>query len=203
MTSTFCADVSQPSVVRWKSVCRKIPWGIFLLLGGGFALVEGIKVSGLSSLIAGHMMVFTQLPPWLAMISVIVSTSLFTEIVSNTVLTTLLLPILAQLAIAMDVHPIYLMLPATVASSFAFMLPVATPPNAIVFAYGDVKVVDMLKVGMRLNFVGMSMLGLVTNTIATAYFDLSTVPDWARQLGPNTTTVTAAFNQSMANSTVG
>ncbi|KAK7494056.1 hypothetical protein BaRGS_00014714, partial [Batillaria attramentaria] len=192
--------VAAPSILRWAPLSRKFPWGVLLLLGGGFALAEGTKVSGLSSLIARQMMAIGQFPAWAACALVVVMTSATTEVTSNTVIATLLLPILAQVASAMAVHPIYLMLPSTVASSFAFMLPVATPPNAIVFAHGDVKVMDMIKVGTMLNVLCIVVVTAAINTIGIPIFHLTTVPDWASQLSTATPTAvyntTGAFNQS-------
>ncbi|XP_059149130.1 Na(+)/citrate cotransporter-like [Physella acuta] len=170
---------SMPAILTWKTTSRKVPWGVLFLLGGGFALSEGIKVSGLSKVIASNVMFMQHMPAWLTCLLVIALTSALTEVSSNTVVAVLLLPMLKNLAAVMRVHPLYLMLPATVASSLAFMLPMATAPNALVFAYGDVKVIDMVKTGLALNVFGIGVAVLGVNTWGDSLFDLGSFPAWA------------------------
>ena len=100
---------------------------------------------------------------------------------SNTATTELLLPLLASVASATDVHPLLLMIPATLSASCAFMMPVATPPNAIVFGSGRLRIGDMVKVGIVLNLVGIAVITLLFLTLGRAVFDIPTegVPDWA------------------------
>ncbi|XP_070205693.1 Na(+)/citrate cotransporter-like [Littorina saxatilis] len=196
------AYTSSPSIVQWAPLSKKFPWGVLLLLGGGFAVAEGTKVSGLSNLIAQQMMVIGELPAWAACVVVVVFTSVTTEITSNTVIATLLLPILAQVAGSMGMHPIYFMLPSAVASSFAFMLPVATPPNAIVFAHGDIKVLDMIKTGTALNIIGIVVVTAAINTFGFAYFNLGQVPDWALRLVQATPSDQQNVTAAVLNSTV-
>ncbi|KAK6967689.1 solute carrier family 13 member 3 [Biomphalaria glabrata] len=186
---------SSPSILTWKSTMKKFPWGVIFLCGGGFALSEAIKVSGLSKMIAQNLMFIQVLPGWAACLVVVILTSAVTEIVSNTVVTMLLLPMLKELAIAMQLHPLYLMLPATAASSLAFMLPIATPPNAQVFAYGDIKVVDMVKSGFILNLLGILVIVLAINTWGYYVFGLADLPVWALRaaaLSANSTNTTQA-----------
>ncbi|XP_041349282.1 solute carrier family 13 member 2-like [Gigantopelta aegis] len=133
-----------PSIIQWSDVSSNLPWGIIMLLGGGFALAEACQISGLSEVIADKLSIIQTLGPQVACLVVVTMTCILTEVTSNTVLVTIFMPILAQLATSMRIHPLYFMLPAGVSASFAFMLPVATPPNAVVFSYGDIKVMDMV-----------------------------------------------------------
>ena len=138
----------------------QLPWSIVLLFGGGFALAQGFVDSGLSTLIGEQ---FRQLPPTstLLIIAIVVAVmALLTELTSNTATTELMLPILASVALALDIAPLTLMIPATLAASCAFMLPVATPPNAIVFGSGHLRIQDMLKTGLRMNVIAIVVITL-------------------------------------------
>lgn len=142
---------------------RKIPWDIVLLFGGGFALAEGFVQSGLSKIMSQSFIGLTNLSP-IAIITLIGFIIVFaTELLSNSALITIMLPVLASLAIEMKVDPIMFMIPATLSVSLAFMLPVGTPPNAIVFSSRRLSVFDMAKTGFILNIIG---IGLV---VAVAY----------------------------------
>ncbi|CAG5118223.1 unnamed protein product, partial [Candidula unifasciata] len=170
---------STPSILNWKQTCRKLPWGVLFLTGGGIALTEAAKISGLSKIIASNLTFIQHLPMWTAGLVVTVVTSLVTEVTSNTVVVLLLLPILKDIAVTLAMNPMYLMLPATLASSLAFMLPVATPPNALVFSYGDLKSMDMIKSGAVLNVIGVVVIVLAMNTWGFAIYDLGNFPAWA------------------------
>jgi sodium-dependent dicarboxylate transporter 2/3/5 len=136
---------SVPRLLDWKTVEKNLPWGIIVLMGGGFAMAEGCKVSGLSEEISKT---FKSLGGLSApAVAIVVSTvvALVTEVTANVATTTLFLPILSEVAVGASLNPLYLMIPATIAASFAFMLPVATPPNAMVFSSGHLKVFDMVR----------------------------------------------------------
>ncbi|XP_041377450.1 solute carrier family 13 member 5-like [Gigantopelta aegis] len=171
-----------PGILQWSQVSKTFPWGVVFLIGGGYALAEACQISGLSRVVALQLSFIGNLPLWLASLVVITLTCLTTEITSNSVITTIFMPILAEVAISMKVHPLYFMLPSAVSASFAFMFPVATPPNALVFAYGDVKVVDMVKTGAILNIVNIFSVTMAINTWGTAYFHLDQFPDWAQRM---------------------
>ncbi|XP_023579092.1 solute carrier family 13 member 5 isoform X2 [Octodon degus] len=132
-----------PALLDWKVTQEKVPWGIVLLLGGGFALAKGCEASGLSEWMGRQMQPLSSVSP--AAITLILSLliAVSTECTSNVATTTLFLPIFASMSRSIGLNPLYVMLPCTLSASFAFMLPVATPPNAIVFAYGHLKVSDM------------------------------------------------------------
>ncbi|VDI49083.1 solute carrier family 13 (sodium-dependent dicarboxylate transporter), member 2/3/5 [Mytilus galloprovincialis] len=133
-----------PPLLDWQTFVQKIPWGVTLLLGGGFALAFACQESGLSLWLGAQLSVFRDVPVWIMIFIICLIVSLATEVISNTATCTIVLPVLANMAAGIHLHPTYLMLPASVACSFAFMLPVATPPNTIAFSYGYLKVTDML-----------------------------------------------------------
>ncbi|KAM9218351.1 solute carrier family 13 member 2 [Leptosomus discolor] len=172
-----------PALLEWKVVQQKMPWNIVFLLGGGFALAKGSEESGLSAWLGSKLTPPQQIPhPAIAfLLCVLIAT--FTECTSNVATTTLFLPILASMAEAICLNPLYVMLPCTLSASLAFMLPVATPPNAIVFAYGQLKVIDMAKAGFVLNLLGVLTITLAINTWASSLFQLQTFPSWANRTG--------------------
>ncbi|MFK5948569.1 MAG: SLC13 family permease [Methylococcales bacterium] len=138
-----------------KKVFAEVPWSIVLLFGGGFALAYGFSVSGLSEYLAGQLQSLKAFSLPLLVLIVSAGMNLLTELTSNTATTQLVMPILLSTAKVLDVEPVWLMLPAVLSASCAFMFPVATPPNAIVFGSGKVKVYEMLKVGIILNILGV------------------------------------------------
>lgn len=134
---------------------NKIPWDIILLFGGGFALAEGFVDSKLSNLIGHQFEMLKNVNVVLLIASVCFVLTFLTELTSNTATAQILLPILASLSIELQINPLLLMIPATISSSFAFMLPVATPPNAIVFSSRRLKIIDMAKTGFLINLYGI------------------------------------------------
>ncbi|XP_055081834.1 solute carrier family 13 member 2-like isoform X2 [Periophthalmus magnuspinnatus] len=168
-----------PPLLSWSIVHQKLPWNTLLLLGGGFALAHGSDKSGLSAWLGDTLIPLQNIPPFAISILLCLLVALFTECSSNTATTTLFLPILASMAVAIKIHPMYVMIPCTFASNLAFMLPVATPPNAIAFSFGNLKVVDMVKAGSMLNIIGVVTINLAINTWGVAMFHLNTFPEWA------------------------
>ncbi|XP_062967894.1 Na(+)/citrate cotransporter isoform X3 [Cynocephalus volans] len=183
----FCSQTEEerktpfypPALLDWKVTQEKVPWGIVLLLGGGFALAKGCEASGLSEWMGKQMEPLHAVSP--AAITLILSllVAVFTECTSNVATTTLFLPIFASMSRSIGLNPLYVMLPCTLSASFAFMLPVATPPNAIVFAYGHLKVSDMIKTGIMMNITGVFCVFLAVNTWGRVIFDLDRFPAWA------------------------
>ncbi|XP_006165502.1 solute carrier family 13 member 2 [Tupaia chinensis] len=168
-----------PALLNWKIVHQKMPWNIVFLLGGGFALAKGSEQSGLSAWLGNKLTPLEQVPaPAIAFILCLLVAT-FTECTSNVATTTLFLPILASMAQAICLHPLYVMLPCTLAASLAFMLPVATPPNAIVFSFGGLKVTDMARAGFLLNIIGVLVITLAINSWSFPIFGLHTFPSWA------------------------
>ncbi|KAG8524543.1 Solute carrier family 13 member 1 [Galemys pyrenaicus] len=196
-------------LITWKEFQSFMPWDIAILVGGGFALADGCEVSGLSKWIANQLSPLGSLPGWLIiLISSLLVTSL-TEVASNPATITLLLPILSPLAEAIHMNPLYILIPSTLCTSFAFLLPVANPPNAIVFSYGHLKVIDMhpnspiaflfgksdvyysflfkVKAGLGINIMGVAVVMLGMFTWITPMFDLHNYPSWAPPIGNETT----------------
>ena len=166
-------------ILTWKTATR-LPWNIVLLFGGGFALASGFKASGLSAWLGKHLESLGSLPPILVIACICLLITFLTELTSNTATAQILLPILATLAVSIRVNPLLLMIPGALSCSFAFMLPVATPPNAIVFGTDRLRVVDMARVGVILNFIGVIIITLAVFLIGRAVFgiDLSEIPSW-------------------------
>ncbi|KAM6118585.1 solute carrier family 13 member 2 [Phoenicopterus ruber ruber] len=172
-----------PPLLDWKVVHQRMPWNIVFLLGGGFALAKGSEESGLSSWLGSKLTPLQQIPHPAIAVLLCLLIATFTECTSNVATTTLFLPILASMAEAICLNPLYIMLPCTLSASLAFMLPVATPPNAIVFSYGQLKVSDMAKAGFVLNILGVLTITLAINTWASSLFQLQTFPSWANRTG--------------------
>uniref|UniRef100_A0AAQ6IS21 Solute carrier family 13 member 2 n=1 Tax=Anabas testudineus TaxID=64144 RepID=A0AAQ6IS21_ANATE len=168
-----------PTLLNWRVVNERMPWNIIILLGGGFALAAGSERSGLSKWLGESLAPLQQIPAFAISLLLCLLVATFTECSSNTATTTLFLPILASMATAINLHPLYVMLPCTVAASLAFMLPVATPPNAIAFSFGNLKVIDMVKSGFMLNIIGILTVNLGINTWGYAMFDMANFPVWA------------------------
>ncbi|XP_048872814.1 solute carrier family 13 member 3 isoform X1 [Brienomyrus brachyistius] len=169
-------------LLSWKKAQDCVPWNIILLLGGGFAMAKGCEESGLATWIGNHMHPLVGVPPAVAVILITAFVATFTEFASNTATIIIFLPIIAELAKHGQVNPLYFMVPATVACSFAFMLPVSTPPNSIAFASGHLLVKDMVKTGFVMNILGILTVSLAINTWGAHIFSLTTIPDWARPL---------------------
>ena len=144
-------------IMHWEDAV-KLPWGILLLFGGGLAIAAGFQSSGLASWIAEN---FTQLSGFslfIILLVVIAAVNFLTEITSNIATTAMLLPILAPTALILGVHPYILMVGATLSASCAFMLPVATPPNAVVFGSNYLKISDMVRVGILMNIISIIII---------------------------------------------
>ncbi|XP_060791222.1 solute carrier family 13 member 2 [Neoarius graeffei] len=168
-----------PALLEWQVVHERMPWNIILLLGGGYALATGSEVSGLSEWLGSSLSPLKNIPAYAISLLLCLLVGTFTECSSNTATTTLFLPILASMATTIEVHPLYVMLPCTISASLAFMLPVATPPNAIAFSYGTLKVIDMAKAGAMLNIIGILCINLAINTWGVPMFKLNVFPSWA------------------------
>ena len=166
-------------LIDWLTVAKKLPWSVIMVVGGGFAMAESCKVSGLSQWFGEQCSSLGFIPSWATVVIVCVMLACFTEVTSNIATATIFLPILAELAVSTQVNPLYLMIPATISTSFAFMLPVATPPNAIIFSYGQIRIPDMLRAGFVLNFLCIIVLNMAVNTWGKALFQFSEFPDWA------------------------
>ncbi|XP_060600137.1 Na(+)/citrate cotransporter-like isoform X3 [Ruditapes philippinarum] len=164
-------------LLSWKAAVEKVPWGVVFLLGGGFAMAYASQESGLSAWVGEKLSVLDYLSPWVLNLTLCYIVAAMTEVTSNTATCTLMMPILANLAVHLHQSPIYLMFPTAIATSFAFMLPVATPPNAVVFSYGYVRVIDMVMAGFILNIVCVLALIGFSESLGDRIFDFHTIPE--------------------------
>jgi sodium-dependent dicarboxylate transporter 2/3/5 len=167
-------------LMDWETANR-LPWHIVLLFGGGFALAKGFIDSGLSVWFGEQMSGLAGIHPMVLTSVIVTMMSFLTELTSNTATTEMILPIMAGLAVSIQINPLLLMIPATLAASLAFMLPVATPPNAIVFGTGYLRIMDMARTGFLLNLAGIVIATLLTYFWGTFVFDIDvgSFPDWA------------------------
>ncbi len=150
-------DGERRTLLSWNET-GKTPWHILILFGGGFALAGGFQRTGLSTWMGGQLAEVTGgWPIPLLILAVVLFMTFLTEVTSNTATATVLLPIIGGLSVASDIPPLLLMLPATMAASCAFMLPVATPPNAIVYGSGLIRLPEMARVGLWVN-LGTSLI---------------------------------------------
>ncbi|KAE9421856.1 hypothetical protein Angca_005558, partial [Angiostrongylus cantonensis] len=169
----------QCRLMDWPTMQMRFPWNVVILLGGGFALAAGVKESGLSVMVGRTLAAFNPLPLWVMQVLTMVIVMATTNICSNTVTATIFVPIVATMAAEMKRHPFTLMIPTTLSCSFAFILPVATPSNAIVFSSGMVKVFDMASVGFTISLVCPVITVVYMNTVAHISLPLSEFPAWA------------------------
>lgn len=155
----FVLPSSKPktNLLDWKTA-ERIPWGILLLFGGGMALAEGFKVTGLADWIGSQFVFLDYLAFGLFLLIVVAAVNFLTEVTSNVATASMILPILAAVASSLGVHPFGLMVGATLAASCAFMLPVATPPNAVVFGAGYLRMNDMVKAGVWMNILSILLI---------------------------------------------
>lgn len=158
-------------LIAWEDAV-KLPWGILLLFGGGMALASGFESSGLALWIGEQMTNLQTLSLFLLLLILITAVNFLTEITSNLATTAMILPVLAPMATLLNVHPYFLMVAATVAASCAFMLPVATPPNAVVFGSGYLKIEDMVKKGIWMNILSIILLSIVVYYFLPFIWDL-------------------------------
>lgn len=158
-------------LLNWDEAVT-MPWGIILLFGGGMALAKGFDESGLAVWIGGQMTSLSGLPIFVLVLVLIAAVNFLTEITSNLATTAMLLPVLAPMALSIDVHPFVLMVGAAVAASCAFMLPVATPPNAVVFGSGYLRIPDMVRKGFFMNIMSIIVLSLFVYFLLPQLWDI-------------------------------
>ncbi len=167
-------------LMNWQTASR-LPWGLLLLFGGGFAIASGFKSTGLSEFFGSQ--IDESAKDWHSVVLVAclcLSLTFLTEFTSNMATTQIFLPILGAAAIRLNMDPRLLMLPATVSASCAFMLPIATPPNAIVFGSGRIRILDMVRYGFALNLIGVALITAITFLwlMPVLGIDSEAVPDW-------------------------
>uniref|UniRef100_A0A669CSB1 Solute carrier family 13 member 4 n=1 Tax=Oreochromis niloticus TaxID=8128 RepID=A0A669CSB1_ORENI len=166
-------------MITWKDFQRLMPWEIVILVGGGYALAAGCKVSGLSVWIGRQLEPMSGLPPWAVTLLACLLVSAVTEFASNPATLTVFLPILSALSETLHINPLHTLIPSTMCVSFGVMLPVGNPPNAIVFSYGHVQIRDMVKAGFGVNLIGVAVVMLAITTWGVPLFNLTEFPAWA------------------------
>ncbi|CAI5668229.1 unnamed protein product [Oreochromis niloticus] len=167
------------SMISWKEFQASMPWQVALMVSGGFALAKGAEESGLSLWLARLMTPLGDLPVLATVTVACLLTTTLTEVASNAATITIFLPILSPLAEAIHVNPLYILIPATLCTSFSFLLPVSNPPGAVVYGYGHFTTLDMVKAGLGVNTIGVLAVLLAIATWGIPLFSLDTYPDWA------------------------
>jgi sodium-dependent dicarboxylate transporter 2/3/5 len=153
-------------LLNWERAAT-IPWGVLLLFSGGICLAKGFVNSGLSDLMGGWLSGMTQIPLFALIAIICLLVTFMTEATSNTASTTLLMPVLAAAALAAGIAPELVMVPAAMSASCAFMLPVATAPNTVVFGSGLISTSRMAREGFALNFLGAAIISVVCYILLT------------------------------------
>ncbi|HEX7342973.1 MAG TPA: DASS family sodium-coupled anion symporter [bacterium] len=164
--------LSGPRLLDWGKA-KEISWGILLLFGGGLALADGFQQTGLDRWMGAQLQLLQGFPHLLTLIVMIALVVVLTEVASNTAVTAMILPICAGLAKGIGADPLFLMLPAAIAASCGFMLPVGTPPNALIFASGYVTVTQMARIGIVVDILGIIIIALITYLLAIPVFHLA------------------------------
>ena len=175
--------------IMGPEVIPRLPWDIVLLFGGGFVLAAGFQQTGLAQIIGNQFGAVGDLPPFVMILLVCLMLTFLTELTSNTATTEMILPILAAIGVATQTNPLALMIPATISASCAFMMPVATPPNAIIFGSGRLTVGEMARAGIVLNLLGALVIAAFVYTLGSVIFqiDPTALPEWADTLAPGIT----------------
>jgi sodium-dependent dicarboxylate transporter 2/3/5 len=169
-------------LMDWPTIRYGVPWGILFLFGGGFALAGGMEATGLSTWLGGLLGRLGGIPPVLLILVTCFGVVLLSEVASNTATAIMAMPVLAATAVQMGVHPHVLMIAATIAASYGFMLPVATPPNAIVYSSGWIRAPQMARAGLVLDLLGVIMVTILIYAVAMPMLGITfgALPDWAR-----------------------
>ena len=163
-------DKSDPFLIRWR-YAEKLPWSVLILFGGGLTLAGAVNRTGLAEWLGGNLQSVGMLPLAIIVIAVTTLIVFLTELTSNIATTATFLPVIAAIAYKSGIDPIVLTVPVTFAASCAFMLPVATPPNAIVFGSGLLTIPKMVRAGMALNIIGIIVVSFVALTLAPRFLN--------------------------------
>ena len=167
-------------LLDWKSA-SKIPWGVGVIVGGGYAIATSFKVTGLAEWIGSQLAFVSLYPTIIVLIIVVGAVLLFTEMNPNTATANIFLPVLASMAVAGSINPMLLMIPATFACSFVFIMPAGTGPNTVIFASNKLTVPDMAKAGLWLKIISMILLPLVLYVLIIYVFGIDlALPEWAK-----------------------
>ncbi len=159
------------SLLQWEDL-KSLPWGILFLLGGGLSLARAVQTNGVTEFFGAQASALSFLPMFLILLAIIGSVVFLTELTSNTATTATLIPVLAAIAPALSIHPYTLVIPASIAASCAFMLPIATPPNAIVFGSGHITSRQMRRSGFWLNLICLAVITLLAYYLSSIMIGL-------------------------------
>ncbi|XP_037505360.1 solute carrier family 13 member 2-like [Rhipicephalus sanguineus] len=168
-------------LLTWEEANSKIHWGVVFIICAGMTLAEASRASGLSTILVSKLRTLKVMPSYVVVSILCFSASMLTEFTSNTAISAITLPIVFEMAVALEVHPLYFALPVTIACSFSFMLPAATPPNAIVFEMGKFKILDMASPGFLMNMVCVIVELISIHTLGPLVFGVHSFPSWAAQ----------------------
>jgi sodium-dependent dicarboxylate transporter 2/3/5 len=173
-------DGKDKQLIDWKAASQ-VPWGVCLIVGGGYAVAEGFKSTGLADWLGMQLAFINNYPFIIVLVIVVTFILFFTEVNSNTAAVNIFLPVLASMAVAGFTNPLLLMIPATIAASFAFMMPAGTGPNTVIFASERVTVSEMAKCGAGLKLISLILLILMLYFVVMPWLDLEkTLPVWAK-----------------------
>ncbi|MBI1955921.1 MAG: DASS family sodium-coupled anion symporter [Acidobacteria bacterium] len=169
-------------LINWETIRHGVPWGILLLFGGGFAMAAGFEQTGLSDWIGSWLSGMAGLPPILLVAATCLVVTLLSELTSNTATAVMAMPVLAAVASQVGIHPFLVMLPGALAASFGFMLPVATPPNAIVFGSGWITIPQMARAGLFLDLAGVVLITATVYLLGMSVFGITPgqMPAWVK-----------------------
>jgi len=164
-----------------NDVFKRIPWDVIILFGGGYALAAGFLSSGLSQYIGEAFPLCEGVPTWIVVLAICLGISFLTELSSNSATLSMMLPILAGLSVSFGINPLLLAIPATISASMAFMMPVATPPNAVVFGSRRIRIYEMAKAGLVLNFAatGLTVIAVYLFFPYVTGMAVDSFPAWA------------------------
>ncbi|KAI4477438.1 hypothetical protein M0802_014734 [Mischocyttarus mexicanus] len=174
---------TKPSVgmITWQMIHKKMHWSLILVLGGGFAISAGSKSSKLSEILGNALIGLNSIHPIAILAIICIFAETVTELTANVAVANIILPVLAEMCVALQIHPLYLMLPATICCSFSFHLPVGTPPNAIASAAGHIKTKDFIIAGIGPTVITLIATVGAFSTWGTYVFHLNEFPTWAMQ----------------------
>lgn len=158
-------------ILEWKD-SKEIPWGILLLFGGGLAIAAGFRETGLSNWLGSQLTVLDGMNLVVIIASATLLIIFLTEVTSNTATATMILPVVASLALTLDIHPFALMIPCAMAATCGFMLPAGTPPNAIIFATGKLRITEMVRVGFIVNLISVVLIVVAVYYLVPPVFDI-------------------------------
>ncbi|XP_032676444.1 protein I'm not dead yet [Odontomachus brunneus] len=168
-----------PALITWKTIHQKMHWSLIMVLGGGFAISAGSTSSGLSEMLGQSLSGLQKINVVAILVIVCLFAETVTELTANVAVANIILPVLAEMCVAIKIHPLYLMLPASLCCSFSFHLPVGTPPNAIASAAGHIRTKDFMFAGIGPSIVTLIITVATFPTWGTYVFNLSKFPEWA------------------------